>query len=122
MQLADQVSSIVQTSVPSKYRTRRQNMWLRFAVRLFCGAKRAIEDCHTVSGVGLIAIGAIGGERCADFVDIVLCGRWPFEIPSSELHAHDLLPCFPFDLNMFLVAVLVDAVCANFGQKAASSS
>jgi hypothetical protein len=85
-------------------------MWLLLATRFLRGVEGAIEDPNATLGIGFVAIGAIRSERRADFLDVVRGGRLAFEIPSSKLDAHDLLPFFPFDLGRFLVTVFVSLI------------
>src|ERR1700678_1475766 len=92
-QFADEVSAIVQAAVPCDHGSRRRNMRLLLAVRFLRGVEGAIEDIYVALGIRFVAVGAVGSESGADFLDVVR-RRWlAFEIPSSKLDAHDLLPC-----------------------------
>jgi hypothetical protein len=63
-------------------------MRLLLATRFLRGVEGAIEDPYATLGIGFIAIGAIGSESRADFLDVVRGRRLAFEIPSSKLDAH----------------------------------
>jgi hypothetical protein len=90
-------------------------MGLLFATRFLRGVEGAIEDSDAVRRIRLVAIRAVGSESRADFLDVVRGRRLAFEIPSSKLDTHDLLPCFPFDLDMFLATVFVTLIWASLG-------
>ena len=87
-QFADEVSAIVQATVPRESRTGLANVWLHFATRFLCGVKRAIEDTYATLRIGFIAIGTIRSESRAELFDVLLGRRLFFEIPSSKLDAH----------------------------------
>jgi len=119
--IADEVSAIVQAAVPCDDCSRRRNMRLLLAMRFFRGVEGAIEDLYAAVGIRFVAIGAVGSESGADFLDVVRGRRLAFEIPSSKLDAHDLLPCFSFDLDMSLATVFVSLIWASLRSKPAIS-
>ena len=99
-QLADEVSAIVQASVPGDDSARPRNTWLLLATGFLRGVEGAVEDVYAALRIRFVAVGAVGSESHADFLDVVR-GKWlALEIPSSKLDTHDLLHCFPFDLDM----------------------
>ena len=85
-------------------------MWLLLAMRFLRGVEGAIEDLYAALRIRFVAVGTVGSESRADFLDVVRGRRLAFEIPSSKLDTHDLLPCFPFDLDMFLATVFVSLI------------
>jgi hypothetical protein len=87
-QLPDEVSAIVQAAVPGDDGAGRRNMWLLLATRFLRGVECAIENPYAALRIRFIAIGAIGSESGADFLDVVRGRRLAFEIPSSKLDAH----------------------------------
>src|SRR6202041_647283 len=109
-QFADEVSAIVQATVPSDDSARPRNTWLLLATRFLRGVEGAVEDIYAAFRIRFVAVGTVGSERRADFLDVVRGRRPAFEIPFPKLDTHDLLPCFPFDLGMFLVAICASLV------------
>ena len=67
-------------------------MRLRFTVRFLGGVEGAVEDRCAALSVRLITIRSKRSECCADLFDVIRGGWMAFEIPSSKLGAHDLLP------------------------------
>src|ERR1700733_55040 len=112
-QFADEVSAIVQAAIPGDDSARGRDTWLLLTMRFLRGVEGAIEDIYPTLGIRFVAIGAVGSESGADFLDVVR-GRWlAFEIPSSKLDAHDLLPCYPFDFDMPIATVFVSLIWAS---------
>ena len=70
-------------------------MWLRFAVGFLSGVESTVKDLYAALGIRFIAVGSVGSENRADFFDVVRGRLLAFEIPSSKLNTHDLLPPLP---------------------------
>ena len=80
-------------------------MWLYFEMRLRCRVESTIEDCYSVFGIPVIAIGSVQSKRRANLVKVFLGHRPAVEIPFSKLYAHDLvrvLNCFLIDIQLVI--------------------
>ena len=87
-------------------------MRLLLATRFLRGVEGAIEDHYATLGIGFVAIGAVGSESRADFLDVVRGRRLAFEIPSSKLDAHIVA----FAQNLQPVVCLLASIqdCVHF--------
>jgi len=69
-------------------------MRLHLAARFLGGVEGVIEDRYTCFGILPVTIGPVGSEYRTDFLDVFRLGRLAVEIPSSKLHAHDVISTF----------------------------
>src|SRR5208282_3777489 len=120
--IADEVGAIVQAAVPGDDSARRRNTRLLLAMRFLRGVEVAIEDPYAALRIRFVAVGAVRSKSRADLLDVVRSRRLTFKIPSSKLDTHDLLSCFPFDLDMFLTTVFLGLRCSSTEWKPAISA
>ena len=90
--LVDKFRAIVQTTVPRDDFAGSQHVGLLLVPGFFCGAERAINDVHAIFCIRPTAIRPVSDKGRPDFLNVIRRRRPTVEIPSSELHAHNISP------------------------------